>query len=159
MAMTSVLRVALVIFFAGALSAAIAQEGAPAKAPDRSAAEHQSGKPGVLRLLPGDSVTDHSIDTAQGKLAYTATAGTLAFFDQSGEGSASVFYTAYVAKDGGPERPLTFVFNGGPGAASAFLNLGLVGRACSISGRTGMMQRMPSCATTQIPGCALPTWC
>ena len=26
-----------------------------------------------------------------------------------------------------PGRPLTFVFNGGPGAASAFLNLGLVG--------------------------------
>ena len=36
-----------------------------------------------------------------------------------------MFYTAYVAK--GANRPLTFVFNGGPGAASAFLNLGLVG--------------------------------
>ncbi len=38
-----------------------------------------------------------------------------------------MFYTAYVAKNGGRHRPLTFVFNGGPGAASAFLNLGLVG--------------------------------
>jgi carboxypeptidase C (cathepsin A) len=127
MTITSILRVALVIFFTGALSAAIAQEAAPARAPDRSATEHPSGKPGVLRLLPADSVTEHSIETAQGKLAYTATAGTLAFFNQSGERSASVFYTAYVAKDGGPERPLTFVFNGGPGAASAFLHLGLVG--------------------------------
>ena len=69
----------------------------------------------------------HSINTAQGKLAYTATAGTLAFYDQSGEQSAAVFYTAYVAKDSAANRPLTFVFNGGPGAASAFLHLGLVG--------------------------------
>ena len=38
-----------------------------------------------------------------------------------------MFYTAYVAKDAGQTRPLTFVFNGGPGAASAFLHLGLVG--------------------------------
>jgi carboxypeptidase C (cathepsin A) len=36
-----------------------------------------------------------------------------------------VFYTAYVAK--GANRPLTFAFNGGPGAASAFLHLGVVG--------------------------------
>ena len=82
---------------------------------------------GILRLLPADSVTEHTVDTAQGKLAYTATAGTLAFFGESGDQTAAVFYTAYVAKNGGANRPLTFVFNGGPGAASAFLNLGLVG--------------------------------
>jgi carboxypeptidase C (cathepsin A) len=85
--------------------------------------------PGVLRLLPGDSVTEHSIALASGKsLAYTATAGTLAIYDQSGEQTAAVFYTAYVAKDAGDaSRPLTFAFNGGPGAASAYLHLGLVG--------------------------------
>ena len=33
------------------------------------------------------------------KLGYTATAGTLSLFDQSGDKSAAVFYTAYVAKD------------------------------------------------------------
>ncbi len=81
----------------------------------------------MLRLLPADAVTDHSIAIGKAKLAYTATAGTLAFYDQSGEQSAAVFYTAYVAKDAGANRPLTFVFNGGPGAASAFLHLGLVG--------------------------------
>jgi carboxypeptidase C (cathepsin A) len=90
--------------------------------------QRQSG-PGVLRLLPGDSVTEHSIDLAGGKkLTYTATAGTLALYDQSGEQSAAVFYTAYVAKDAGEtQRPVTFAFNGGPGAASAYLHLGLVG--------------------------------
>ena len=44
--------------------------------------------PGVLALLPADSVTEHSIDLPSGKLAYTATAGTFALFDQSGERSA-----------------------------------------------------------------------
>jgi len=123
----SILRLALVVSLASALSAA-AQEAAkaPAHAPPSHAAQHDNGK-GVLRLLPADSVTEHAIDTARGKLAYTATAGMLAFYDQSGEQSAAVFYTAYVAKGGGAHRPLTFVFNGGPGAASAFLHLGLVG--------------------------------
>jgi carboxypeptidase C (cathepsin A) len=87
----------------------------------------QTGGPGVLSLLPGDSVTEHSIDTPSGQLAYTATAGTFTLFDQSGERSAAIFYTAFVAKSSDPARPVTFVFNGGPGAGSAFLNLGLVG--------------------------------
>jgi carboxypeptidase C (cathepsin A) len=83
---------------------------------------------GVLALLPGDSVTEHSIDTPGGKLNYTATAGTLSLFDQTGARSAQIFYTAFVARSDNPSaRPITFVFNGGPGAASAFLNLGLVG--------------------------------
>ena len=116
----SIFYLALAIAFAGVLGPAAAQDKAA------HAAQHKSGK-GVLRLLPPDAVTEHSIDTAHGKLAYAATAGTLAFYDQSGEQSASVFYTAYVAKNAGANRPLTFVFNGGPGAASAFLHLGLVG--------------------------------
>src|SRR5262249_57184016 len=53
---------------------------------------------------------------------------TLGRLDEGGEGAAAIFYPAYVAKgaDAG-KRPLTFVFNGGPGAASAYLHLGLVG--------------------------------
>jgi carboxypeptidase C (cathepsin A) len=126
MKLTSIPRLALAILVAGAFGVATAQErGGGDHAP--RAEQHQQAGPGVLRLLPGDSVTEHSIDTPKGKLAYTATAGTLPFFDQSGEQSASVFYTAYVAKDQGPNRPLTFVFNGGPGAASAYLHLGLLG--------------------------------
>ena len=105
---------------------------APVTAQGRPGGErhHEQGPqagPGVLSLLPGDSVTQHSIDLPGGKLDYTATAGTFSLFDQSGERSAAVFYTAYVAKTNDPNRPVTFVFNGGPGAASAFLNLGLVG--------------------------------
>src|SRR6266536_270328 len=90
----------------------------------RQADAHES----VLRLLPADSVTEHAVAIPGGTLTYTATAGTLSLFDQSGERSAAVFYTAYVAKNAEPaNRPVTFAFNGGPGAASAYLNLGLVG--------------------------------
>jgi carboxypeptidase C (cathepsin A) len=102
-----------------------AQQQQPQAQPEQ---KREAG-PGVLRLLPGDSVTEQNIELASGKkLAYTATAGTLALYDQSGDQSAAVFYTAYVAKDAGvAPRPLTFAFNGGPGAASAYLHLGLVG--------------------------------
>src|SRR6202167_3230196 len=100
--------------------------------------ESQQSGPGVLALLPGDSVTEHSIDVKSGKLAYTATAGTFPLFDQSGSRSAQIFYTAYVAKTDNPStRPVTFVFNGGPGAASAFLNLGLVGPRIAEFGADG----------------------
>ncbi|MEA2905764.1 MAG: hypothetical protein QOI12_3151 [Alphaproteobacteria bacterium] len=97
-----------------------------------------SSEQSVLRLLPADAVSEHSIDTTAGKLDYTATAGTLTLYDQTGERSAAIFYTAYVTK--GPDaakRPLTFVFNGGPGAASAFLHLGLVGPRIAEFGLNG----------------------
>ncbi|HEX4040917.1 MAG TPA: carboxypeptidase [Xanthobacteraceae bacterium] len=110
----------------------------------------KQGGSGVLSLLPGDAVSEHSIDTKAGKLAYTATAGTFPLFDQSGSRSAEIFYTAYVAKsdnksDNPSPRPVTFVFNGGPGAASAFLNLGLVGPRLAqfgASGRDGSQVRL-----------------
>jgi carboxypeptidase C (cathepsin A) len=83
---------------------------------------------GALRLLPRPAVTRHRIETDSGPLDYTATAGTLALHDQSGDRTASVFYVAYVAEaPAGIKRPVTFVFNGGPGAASAYLHLGLAG--------------------------------
>lgn len=82
---------------------------------------------GILGLLAADSVTDHVLKTRTQDLAYTATAGTLSLFGQNGERTAKIFYTAYVARNRQPGRPLTFAFNGGPGAASAYLHLGLVG--------------------------------
>ncbi|RWX21384.1 carboxypeptidase [Rhizobium leguminosarum] len=99
-----------------------------AKESDPPRANIQSGaRDGVLKLLPADSVTEHALTIGDRKLAYTATAGTLDLFGQDGAQTGAIFYTAYVERDGGPNRPLTFAFNGGPGAASAFLHLGLVG--------------------------------
>ena len=124
------------LFIACALGFAIA---APAAAADEHAGGHAEGHqqqtgPGVLSLLPPNSVTEHAIDLPGGKLNYTATAGTFPLFDQSGEKSAAIFYTAFVAKPDDKRRPVTFVFNGGPGAASAFLNLGIAGPRIAVFG-------------------------
>src|SRR5687767_14422819 len=95
--------------------------------PEAQNAERASGL-GVLSLLPSDSVTEHRLDIGGEKLAYTATAGTFSLFDQDGSRSAAIVYTAYTMQGASPgERPVTFVFNGGPGAASTYLHLGLVG--------------------------------
>lgn len=74
-------------------------------------------------------VTRHSI-TIDGKtLGYTATAGTMQMKDDSGKLKASLFFTAYTVEKqkGEPERPVTFAFNGGPGAASLWLHLAALG--------------------------------
>lgn len=86
-----------------------------------------SSSGGVLGLLPTDSVTEHVLNVGGQTFSYKATAGTLNLYGQDGNRSAAIFYTSYVANNQSVDRPLTFVFNGGPGAASAFLHLGLVG--------------------------------
>jgi carboxypeptidase C (cathepsin A) len=105
-----------------------AQPAARAERPAQQRTDDAPNNGGVLRLLPPDAVSDKEITVAGRKIAYTATAGTLPLFDQNGERTAAVYYTAYVAKgiDAG-RRPLTFAFNGGPGAASVYLNLGIAG--------------------------------
>jgi len=100
---------------------------APAMSQDGRDEPSTQASPGVLKLLPDDSVTHHTIKLGDRPLDYVATAGTLDLFAQDGTKTGAIFYTAYVAKNGAPDRPLTFAFNGGPGAASAFLHLGLMG--------------------------------
>jgi carboxypeptidase C (cathepsin A) len=110
-----------------------AQSASEAKPADNAA--HGAG---VLRLLPADAVSEKEITLGGRKIAYTATAGTLALFDQNGEKTAAVFYTAYVAKDSDPaRRPVTFAFNGGPGAASPYINLGFAGPRIATFGLSG----------------------
>lgn len=101
----------------------------------RQAASVTAAGRGLFGLLPADSVTEHVLQTPDGALGYVATAGTIDLRGQDGQVSAKVFYTAYRQKDAGQDRPLTFAFNGGPGAASAYLHLGLVGpKILSFSG-------------------------
>src|SRR6516225_4903008 len=86
------------IFLLASAGLALAQDHPGDHAGDR-AGRPAGGAPngsGVLSLLPADSVTEHTIDLPSGKLAYTATAGTFSLFDQSGERSAAIFYTAFV---------------------------------------------------------------
>jgi carboxypeptidase C (cathepsin A) len=60
-----------------------------------------------------------------GDVAYTASAGWIVLRKKE-KPAAEIFSVSYVAAGDG-ERPVTFVFNGGPGASSAFLHMGAVG--------------------------------
>ena len=93
-----------------------------------TAAFADEAKKPAVETLPPDVRTAHTLHLAGRELAYTAVAGSLALSDDKGEKQADVFYAAYLADgaDAG-RRPVTFVFNGGPGAASAYLNLGAIG--------------------------------
>jgi carboxypeptidase C (cathepsin A) len=56
--------------------------------------------------------------------------------------AAEIFSVSYVARSG-EDRPVTFVFNGGPGASSAFLHMGAVGPARVAFPSDGTLPRMP----------------
>ena len=73
--------------------------------------------------------TSHSIELNGKPLQYQATAGLLPLTDDDGKTRANMFFVSYL-KTAGPRdksRPLMFVFNGGPGAASVWLHLGAAG--------------------------------
>jgi len=56
--------------------------------------------------------------------------------------AAEIFSVSYVAHRVG-DRPVTFVFNGGPGASSAYLHLGAVGPARVAFPADGTLPQMP----------------
>jgi len=78
--------------------------------------------------LPSDAVTTHTIKIGDREFSYTATAGALALTNDKGEHRADVFFVAYTLNGADAKtRPLTIAFNGGPGAGSAYLQLGAIG--------------------------------
>jgi carboxypeptidase C (cathepsin A) len=74
------------------------------------------------------SVTHHDITLGGKTIHYTATAGTLLIRDEEEKPYGSIFYIAYT-QDGvdAKSRPVTFLYNGGPGAATLWLHMGSVG--------------------------------
>ena len=61
-------------------------------------------------------------------LAYTATPGHLTIRNDKGEPTGSLFYVAYTAPSAsGRPRPVTFLWNGGPGSSTMWLHMGSFG--------------------------------
>lgn len=79
---------------------------------------------------PPTSITEHEVTMNKVLVKYRATAGTLPV-KTSGEGKikAQMFYVAYerLGVDDHAARPITFVFNGGPGSSSVWLHMGALG--------------------------------
>jgi carboxypeptidase C (cathepsin A) len=109
-----------------AAAPAFAQRGA---ANPRPAAPTANEKPATPIPPERASITQHEL-TLDGKtLRYTATAGTLLIDGDDEQPNASVFYVAYTLADitDPRTRPVTFLYNGGPGSASMWLHMGSVG--------------------------------
>lgn len=72
------------------------------------------------------ATTQATVATRAGPhIAYRAEAGTIAVTAQNA--TADMSYVSYVATQGPQNRPLVFLFNGGPGASSVWLHMGAFG--------------------------------
>lgn len=93
---------------------------------DRKSPEEKTGS---TIPEPNIFVTEHQGTFNGTKISYTATAGETFLPDKDGKPKAAIFTFAYLQKDV-PDtrtRPVTFVWNGGPGSSSIWLHMGAMG--------------------------------
>ena len=97
-------------------------------APKKDAAAAKKAEEIDLPPLPADRTVRQQAVIGGRAIAYEATVGTLPVRDDKGRTTGEVVFTAYTMP-GAPRgsRPVTFAFNGGPGASSVYLNLGAIG--------------------------------
>ena len=137
-------RSAAALLLAAALAlphAAWAQDqAAPPAPPPPPAATERPAEPDAQR-----SVTRHTLALPGGTLAYTAVTEFLPVREGGqAEVIGRVFTTTYTLDGVEPgRRPVAFVFNGGPGAASAYLHLGALGPKVVRFNDDGSIPRPP----------------
>jgi carboxypeptidase C (cathepsin A) len=131
------LKIGAVLALLAIPATVMAEDAHPATQP--AAEQSEKAQPAAEAAdvqLPPPSITEHSMRLAGAEVPYTAKAGPLALRDGKGKLLASIFYVAYTREPQDTKRPITFVFNGGPGAASAYLHLGAIGpRAVEVNAK------------------------
>ena len=96
-------------------------------------AQDKDAKPADAAPAPAPkeetSVTEHSTKIGGQTIAYKATAATTLLKNEKGEPTALLYSTAYTRTDVKElsQRPLAFLYNGGPGAASVWVHMGAYG--------------------------------
>lgn len=119
------------IFLVACLAACLALAGSPALAQAEEAVPAEAETPAEPKAMAFTS--DHEIQAGGERVAYTATAGTLLMRDEEGKVIAEFGYTAYTRKDSDPaRRPIMFAWNGGPGSASIWLHMGVLGPQITV---------------------------
>jgi carboxypeptidase C (cathepsin A) len=113
-----------VLIIAFGFSRAGAQETKPAPPPAPADAKDKDKSADKEAPLPADAHVAQSIQLDGKPLSYTVTVGSLPINDNNKK-IGEVVFTAYTID--GPDRAVTFALNGGPGAASVFLNFGAIG--------------------------------
>ncbi|MEO6135337.1 MAG: carboxypeptidase [Ginsengibacter sp.] len=119
--------ISCVLLFVGFSTMVSAQRMAPPKAP-----ETKTDKPPVPNpMIIEDSFveTKNTVTIKGQQVPYTAKAGTLPYWNEDGKPIASLFYVYYERTDvkNRDTRPLIISFNGGPGSASVWMEIGYTG--------------------------------
>ena len=92
------------------------------------AAAQEAGPPKNPMALPADAGGKGTVVTADDTLTYKIAVEQVPLFDPKGEKVAEIVVTSYTLDRVEPSaRPITYAFNGGPGASSAWLNFGALG--------------------------------
>jgi carboxypeptidase C (cathepsin A) len=109
------------------LLAAVALLATPALAQDKPKDDAKAEKAVGDIPPPQVVVTRHSGTFGGQKINYTATAGEIYLKAEDGTPRAAINYYSYVKEPRDPSRPVTFLFNGGPGSGSVWLHMGAFG--------------------------------
>jgi len=133
------------LFVAALLPAAFATASL-AQEKDAKPADKSAEKPAEAAVPKEESsVTDHSIKLNGQTVPYKATAGTILLKNDKDEPEALVYYTAYTRSDikDTAQRPLAFLYNGGPGSASIWLHMGSFGPKRVVTVNAGVTPPAP----------------
>lgn len=100
--------------------------------------------------------TQHTITLEGESFSYVARTGFIPLLDSEDKVLAQIFYVAY-EKEGEEKtkRPLTFLYNGGPGAASMFLHMGAFGPKVIPRSGDGTQPLPPPYRATENPNTLL----
>jgi carboxypeptidase C (cathepsin A) len=121
----------LFLLFAPVVTPIVAQDP-----PTNAHPQEQSSKPADQKVAPPaetpkeeSSVTDHTIHIDGQTISYKAVASMTFIRDEKGEPTALMFSIAYTRSDAKDvsQRPIAFLYNGGPGSSSAWLHMGAFG--------------------------------
>ncbi len=126
--------IACALLVASPCTSAFAQSAGSAS-PDAKPAEKPAPDKSPLPPLPAPAHVQQSIQLDGKTLKYTVTVGSLPVRDKDGKVAGDVVVTAYTVD--GDNRPVTFAFNGGPGASSVYLNFGAIGPKHMNAGNEG----------------------
>ncbi|HTX16683.1 MAG TPA: hypothetical protein VMD77_15390 [Candidatus Baltobacteraceae bacterium] len=111
--------------------AVFAQAEEPSKEAAGAQAKPAETKPAPEPTTPKEesSVTDHTIRLGGETIPYKATASTTLLKNDKDEPVALMYSTAYTRSDvkDVSQRPIAFIYNGGPGSASLWLHMGAFG--------------------------------
>ncbi|HLV94360.1 MAG TPA: hypothetical protein VKS44_04145 [Candidatus Acidoferrales bacterium] len=104
----------------------------PGEHPEHNAKQEEANAPngcGFAAIKEESSVTQHSIRLGGETIPYTATAGFILLKNDKGEATGLMYSVAYTRSDvkDPSRRPISFLYNGGPGSATLWLHMGAFG--------------------------------